>query len=217
MIDHTAARTMMVDTQIRPSDVTRYAIIEAFLTVPREEFVPHDLRSVAYAGADMPLGSGRHALDPRVLAKLIDALDVDGTDMVLHVGCGLGYGTAILAHLAEMVVGVEEDTQLAADATRALSAQGIDNATLHQGPLTAGAPDAAPVDAILIEGGIEALPQPLLDQLAPGGRIAAVFADGAAGQARIGRKSDRGIGWWRAFDATAPLLPGFQAAPSFAF
>ena len=217
MIDYAAARTMMVDTQIRPSDVTRYGIIEAFLTVPREAFVPHDLVSVAYAGTDIPLGGGRHALDPRVLAKLIDALDIGPKDLVLHVGAGLGYGTAILARLAEMVIGLESDGSLAADAGRALAAHGIDNATLQEGPLTDGAPKAAPFDVILIEGGAGHVPAALTDQLAPGGRIGAILQQGAAGQAKIGHRTEAGVSWWRAFDATAPLLPGFEPVESFAF
>jgi len=101
MIDYAAARVAMVDRQVRPSDVTRYPIIAAMLDVPREDFVPEALRPVAYLGEHVPLAPGRVLLDPRVFAKLVDALVVEPNDLVLDLGCGLGYSTAVLARMAE--------------------------------------------------------------------------------------------------------------------
>jgi protein-L-isoaspartate(D-aspartate) O-methyltransferase len=217
MTDFAAAREAMVDTQVRPADVTRYPIIGAMLAVPREDYVPEALRPVAYLGEHVPLGPGRVLLDPRVFAKLLDALDVGPKDLVLDVGCGLGYSTAVLARMAEAVVALEEDATLAGEADALLAAHGVDTAVVQVGPLAAGVPEHGPFDAILIEGAIEVFPQALGDQLKPGGRVAAIFADGPAGLARLGVRSAGGISWRGVFDASAPVLPGFAATKAFEF
>ena len=115
MSEFATRRVMMVDTQVRPSDVTKFPIIDAMLSVPRETFVPDDKREVAYVGENLALAPGRVVLEARTLAKLLDALDVQPGDLVLDLGCGLGYSTAVIARLAETVVAVEEDEALAAD------------------------------------------------------------------------------------------------------
>jgi protein-L-isoaspartate(D-aspartate) O-methyltransferase len=217
MTDFAAAREAMVDRQVRPSDVTRYPIIEALLRVPREDFVPPALRPVAYLGEHVPLGANRVLLDPRVFAKMLDALDLGPDDLVLDVGCGLGYSTAVIARLAEAVIALEEDAAMAAEAEAQLTAHGADNAVVEQGPLAAGIARHGPFDAIIIEGAVEALPDAFAAQLKPGGRIVAIFADGAGGQARLGLRTAQGIAWRRIFDATAPVLPGFQAMKAFEF
>jgi protein-L-isoaspartate(D-aspartate) O-methyltransferase len=217
MIDFAAARETMVDSQVRPSDVTRYPIIAAMLAVPREDFVPAALRPVAYLGEHVPLGPGRVLLDPRVFAKMLDALDPGPADLVLDVGCGLGYSAAVLARMAEAVIALEQDEAMAREAEALLAAQGADNAIVQAGPLAAGVPAHGPFDAILIEGAVERLPEELAGQLKPGGRIAAIFSDGASGQARLGTRFESGIAWRRIFDATAPVLPGFAAMKAFEF
>jgi protein-L-isoaspartate(D-aspartate) O-methyltransferase len=217
MSDYAARRTMMVDTQVRPSDVTRYPIIAAMLSVPREVYVPPSLRDVAYVGKNVDLAPGRVVLEARTLAKILDGLSVEPDELVLDIGCGLGYSTAVVARMAEAVVAVEEDETLAAEAQRALSGQGVDNAAVICAPLAEGSPRHAPFDVILIQGGVETVPQVLIDQLKEGGRIAAVFMEGALGVARIGYKSDGGVTWRFAFNAAAPVLPGFAKTQSFAF
>ncbi|MBA3325288.1 MAG: protein-L-isoaspartate O-methyltransferase [Rhodobacteraceae bacterium] len=217
MIDFPAAREAMVDCQVRPSDVTRYPIILAMLEVPREDYVPAALRAVAYLGDDVPLGGNRVVLDPRVFAKLLDAVDIGPKDLVLDVGCGLGYSAAVIACLAEAVIALEEDAALAAEAEAALAAHGVDNAVVERAPLAAGVPEHGLYDAIVIEGGVERLPAALAGQLKPGGRIVAIFMEGALGQARLGLNTERGLAWRRIFDASAPVLPGFAAAKAFEF
>lgn len=217
MVDYDAAREAMVDRQVRPADVTLYPIIEAMLAVPREKFVPAAQRPVAYVGEHVPLAGGRVLLDPRVFAKLLDALNVGPTDLVLDVGCGLGYSTAVLARMAEAVVAVEADAVMAAEAERLLGEASVDNAVVVTGALAAGDAGHGPYDVILLEGAVEMLPEGLTAQLKPGGRIAAIFLDGARGQARLGLGTAGGIAWRRIFDATAPLLPGFEHAKAFEF
>ena len=144
MTDFAARRVMMVDTQVRPNDVTKYPIIAAMLAVPREEFVPEARREVAYVGENLDLGGGRVVLEPRTLAKMLDALDIQAGDTVLDVGCGLGYSTAIAARMADAVIAVEEDEMLAAQAQARLSAQGADNAVVVGGAMAEGSAKNAP-------------------------------------------------------------------------
>ncbi|MFY0309736.1 protein-L-isoaspartate O-methyltransferase [Leisingera sp. D0M16] len=216
MPDFAERRRMMVDTQIRPSDVTKYPIIEAMLAVPREQFVPDAQREAAYADQNVALGGGRVLLEPRTLAKMLDALDIQNDELVLDVACGLGYSTAVAARVAQMVIGVEEDEDMAADAQALLSETGADNAIVHTGPLADGAAEHGPYDVILVQGGAEELPAPLLAQLKDGGRIAALMMNGALGEVKIGYKSGGAISWRFDFNAGAPVLPGFAAAQEFA-
>lgn len=216
MSEFASRRMTMVDTQVRPSDVTKFPIIEAMLRIPREAYVPDAQRDTAYLGANVDLGGGRVILDPRTLAKMLDALDVQPDQLVLDVGAGLGYSAAVLAWLAQTVVAVEEDESMAAEAQRLLSREGVDNAVVVAGPLAGGAAKHGPYDAIMIEGGVETVPEALLAQLRDGGRIAAVFMEGALGTVRIGRRDGARIDWRPAFHAGAPVLPGFARSREFA-
>jgi protein-L-isoaspartate(D-aspartate) O-methyltransferase len=215
MSEFASRRMMMVDTQVRPSDVTKFPIIDAMLKVPREVYVPRDMREAAYVGENIDIAPGRVILEARTLAKMLDALDIRPDDLVLDLGCGLGYSAAVIAHLADTVVAVEEDEALAAEAQRVLSEEGVDNAVVVTGPLAGGAAKHGPYDVITIEGGVEAVPEALEAQLKDGGRIGAVFLDGALGTVRIGHKIDGRIVWRFAFNAAAPLLAGFARSRSF--
>jgi protein-L-isoaspartate(D-aspartate) O-methyltransferase len=216
MTDFSDRRVMMVDTQVRPSDVTKFPIIEAMLAIPREAYVPAAQREAAYMGENLPIGPGRVMLEPRTLAKMLDTLDIQPTDVVLDVGCGLGYSTAVIARFADAVVGVEEDEALAAAAQGVLAAQGVDNAAVIHGALAGGAAKHGPYDAITVQGGVEVVPSGLISQLKDGGRIACVFMEGALGVVRIGHKRDGNMTWRFAFNAGAPILPGFAAGRVFA-
>lgn len=217
MSDFLARRTMMVDTQVRPSDVTKFPIIEAMLAVPREDFVPAAQREAAYMGENLDLGQGRVLLEPRTLAKMLDALAISNSELVLDVGGAMGYSTAVIAHMAEAVVTVEEDDAMAREAQDALIAAGADNAVVHVGPLVEGAPQHGPYDVIIVQGGVQELPTALTDQLKDGGRIACLFMEGALGEVRVGSKRGSDISWRVAFNATAPVLPSFVRDVSFVF
>jgi protein-L-isoaspartate(D-aspartate) O-methyltransferase len=215
MTNYADRRTMMVDTQVRPSDVTKFPIIQALLTVPREDFVPADKVEAAYVGDNISLGGARVVLEARTLAKMLDALDVQADDLVMDLGCGLGYSSAVIAHMAAAVVAVEEDEALSGDAQSALSEAGADNVILQTGSLAEGAQDHGPYDVIILQGAVEHLPGAILDQLKEGGRIAAIFADGELGTVRIGYKIDGEMHWRFAFNAAAPVLPGFERHRAF--
>jgi len=215
MTDFSARRTMMVDTQVRPSDVTKFPIIEAMLTVAREDFVPAAQREAAYLGENLELGQGRVLLEPRTLAKMLDSLAIDQNELVLDIGCAMGYSSAVIARMAEAVVAVEEDEAMAGEAQEALVAAGADNAALHIGPLTEGAPKHGPYDVIIVQGGVVQVPDALTEQLKEGGRIACVFMEGALGEVRVGYKRAGRISWRMVFNAGAPVLPGFDAVAAF--
>ncbi|KPQ17788.1 MAG: protein-L-isoaspartate(D-aspartate) O-methyltransferase [Rhodobacteraceae bacterium HLUCCO18] len=217
MVDYAKQRVTMVDTQVRPSDVTKFPIIDAMLEVPREAFLPESRRAMAYVGGPIGIAPGRALLDARTIAKMLDAADLEPGDVVLEIGSGTGYCTALLARLVEAVVAVEEDADLASDAEATLSDQGVDNVAIVTGPLVEGHAKAGPYDAILIFGGIEVFPDALGDQLAEGGRVVGIFMNGAHGEARIGLKSDGWLNWRMEFNASAEVLPGFERAETFSF
>ena len=216
MSDFSARRVMMVDTQVRPSDVTKFPIIDAMLIVPREAFVPHSKREAAYVGENLDIGSGRVMPEARTLAKMLDALDILPSDRILDIACGLGYSSAVLARMAASVVAVESDAGLAGAASATLAEIGVANVTVVQGDLAAGAAQSGPYDVITVQGGVQDVPAALLDQLAEGGRIAAIFMQGPLGVVKIGHKAEGRVTWRFAFNATAPVLPGFAKAAAFA-
>ena len=215
MIDFARRRTIMVDTQVRPSDVTKFPVIDAMLSVPRETFVPDALREAAYAGENLAISEARTLLDPRTFAKMLDVADVGPTDLVLDIGCGQGYSAAVIARMAEAVVALEDSAEMCAEAENALGAAGADNVAVVEGPLTAGAAQHGPYDLIMLEGAVEHLPDAILGQLKDGGRIVAIFADARLGTVRIGYNVDGAVNWRFAFNGSAPLLPGFERAPGF--
>ncbi|WP_076450176.1 protein-L-isoaspartate O-methyltransferase family protein [Roseivivax lentus] len=216
MSDYATLRRVMVDTQVRPSDVTKFPIIQAMLTVPREAFLPSDKAEIAYISEPIDIARDRTVLAARTFAKMVDALNVTNDMLVLDIGCGYGYSAAVLARIAEAVVAVEEEADLAAEAPGILSETGADNVIVHEGPLKDGAPEHGPYDAIILEGGIEELPEGIAAQLKEGGRIACLFVEGRLGTVRIGYKIDGHLNWRYAFNASAPILPGFAQARAFA-
>lgn len=209
-----AARLHMIDSQIRPSDVTDPGLLAAFKAVAREHFVPRAAQAVAYAEVPVQVAPGRFLLEPRCFAKLVQLAQIGPQDHVLDVGCATGYSSAVLARIAGKVVALEQDADLLRIASDGLANTGV---TLVQGGLIEGARMEGPFDVIIVEGAIEQTPDTLLSQLAEGGRLVAVMQDGSQGQATLFVKDNGGIGRRAAFDATAPLLAGFKKALGFIF
>jgi protein-L-isoaspartate(D-aspartate) O-methyltransferase len=217
-------RKNMVDNQVRPSDVTDRRILRAMLDVPREPFVAEDARSLAYSDRDLPMvsagepGRSRTLLRPTVLARMIQALDVsEDTSVVLDVGCGTGYGSALLARLAARVFALDDQSELIAHAVRNLALFATTNVTTVTGNLAAGWEAEAPFDAILVEGAVEEIPRALLDQLKDGGRLVAVRNEAGVGRALRWLRDGTSYGQQTLFDAAAPILPGFARQPQFVF
>ena len=220
MFDFAAARRMMVDGQVRTSDVTDQRIIAAMLDLPREWFVPERNASLAYVDLDVAVTAGtpaRRLLKPMVLAKLIQAAEIGPQDRVLDVGCATGYSTALLARLARSVVAVEEDATLARHARENLTAVGAGNAEVVAGALPDGWPAGAPYDVILINGAAEVVPERLLRQLADGGRLVGVIGRAPASKAVLYLAAGGQASALPVFDAAGPALPGFAEPPAFVF
>lgn len=218
MEDYAAARETMVDGQVRPADVTNRHVIEAMLKVPRERFVPSSKVQVAYAETQLEVAAGRQMLQPRTFAKLVDAAELQPTDFVLDVGCATGYSTAVLAMAAKAVVGIESDEALQGRAESTLSALEIDNAAVLVAPLAEGMADQGPYDVIILQGAIAVEPTALLDQLADDGRLVAIVQDhDMSSAAYFWRKTGESVSKRLVFNATAPLLAGFEGEAAFAF
>jgi protein-L-isoaspartate(D-aspartate) O-methyltransferase len=219
MIDSQQQRINMVESQVRPSDITDRRIIRAMLEVPREAFVPSSLRALAYMDGAVPVVDGAEAarclLAPRTFAKLAQLAEIGPDAIVLDVGCATGYSTAVLARLAKSVVAVEVNAELTARARETLSRLGVTNALVLDGELPKGAPMQAPFDAILLEGAVACMPEKLLGQLKDAGRLAAIATDGVFGRANVWRRTGKLFDARPAFDAGAPVLPGFARRPHF--
>ncbi len=212
-------RKTMVDSQLRPSKVNSPNVLEAFLTIPREEFVGKQQRAIAYIDEDLPLPGGRSLMEPMVLARLVQSLEVQADNNVLIVGAATGYGTAIIASLAGSVIAIEARASLVEKAQDALVSIGVDNAAIVKARLVDGYPDEGPYDCILIEGGVESVPENLLQQLAPKGVLAAVYRkpNSPIGVASLWTRSGKKFVRTPIFDACVPNLVEFTSKPEFSF
>ena len=219
MLDFAAARRNMVDSQIRPADITDSRLLAAALEIPRERFVPERNAALAYLDLDVPVSEpgrpARRLLKPMVLAKLLQMAAIGDRDRVLDVGCATGYSSVLLARLAGSVVALEEDAALARQGQQGLA--GLPNAKVVTGPLVAGWPSEAPYDVIVLEGATEIVPQALLRQLKDGGRLVCVLGRGPACKGMLYRSIDGEYSGRPVFDAAAPLLPGFAEPAAFVF
>src|SRR4051794_17389466 len=162
---------LMVDQQLRKRDVTDERVLAAIERVPRELFVPEGLRDRAYEDAALPIGAGQTISQPYMVAKICEALALQGDEHVLDVGSGSGYQAAVLAELADDVDTIERIPELADLARANLAAAGYDSVRVHVGDGTRGLPERAPFDAIAVAAAAPRLPQTLYDQLEPRGRL----------------------------------------------
>lgn len=215
MSDFVAQRLNMVEGQVRANDVTDRRIQDAMAEIPREQFVPAHLDSVAYIDRCIEVAPGRHILDPRCFAKLLQLASIGARDHVLDVGGAGGYSAAVLARLATDVVTLEEDGDLVRIARQRLS--GFQNVRVEQGPLSDGFAGAAPYDVVFVNGALEFRPDTLLAQLKPTGRLVAVIRTAGRGQAHLFVNNDGAISSRVAFDAQVPVLQGFEKASGFVF
>jgi protein-L-isoaspartate(D-aspartate) O-methyltransferase len=168
-INFAAARVFLI-ASLRP-EIGDERVLRAMDRVPREEFVPPDLRRLAYDDRPLPIGHGQTISQPMMVAIMTEVLYLKGGEKVLEVGTGSGYQTAILAELVDRVISVERVPQLADEAAERLKRLGYTNVTVHIAGDVLGRPDDAPYDAILVTAGAPRVPRPLTDQLAPGGRL----------------------------------------------
>lgn len=217
-VDFAAQRLKMVDGQLRTTDVTNAALLDAMLAVPRELFVPEGRRPLAYIDEDVRVDAqGRFLMEPSPFARLVQLADVRANDFVLDIGCATGYSAAVLSRLASSVVALECDAGLAASATSNLSTLGYDNVAVVEGPLQDGYASEAPYDVIVVEGAVDFVPDTLLAQLKDGGRLVAVVGSGHSAMARIYLRDGDTISDRRVFNAAVKPLPGFMREAAFSF
>ncbi|RIK85104.1 MAG: protein-L-isoaspartate O-methyltransferase [Hyphomicrobiales bacterium] len=213
-------RVRMVDGQLRTTDVTDDAILSAMLEIPREEFVPARRRPLAYIDEDIEIARGRPGrflMRASPFAKLVQLAGVRPGDLVLDIGCGPGYSSAVLARIAGFVVALESDSALAGEAGSRLAALGCENVSVIEGPLPAGHAAQAPYDVILIEGAVDEVPAALTEQLKDGGRLVAVVGEGNSGRATLWLKEDGLVSSRPAFNAAVRPLDAFKRVPVFEF
>jgi protein-L-isoaspartate(D-aspartate) O-methyltransferase len=166
-----ARRTRMVDEQLRGRDIVDERVLAAMERVPRELFVPEDLRDRAFDDAALPIGAGQTISQPYMVARIAQELGLDGDEKVLDVGTGSGYQAAVLAELADEVHTIERIPELAEQARRALEAAGYGNVTVHVGDGSRGLPEQATFDAIAVAAAAPGFPNALYEQLNSGGRL----------------------------------------------
>lgn len=208
----------MIDSQIRPNGITDGRIIQAMAALPRELFVPESRRVVAYMDEDIDIGSGRSLMEPMALAKLVQLAEIDPDEKVLHIGCGTGYASALLARLCQSVIAIDADQAFVDAATANLAALQIDNAKAHKAAHADGWKAAEPYDAIVLDGRVPTVPDALLQQLQDGGRLVAVVGDHAVATATVFTRHDGAISSMPAFEASIARLPGVNVdRPAFVF
>ncbi len=217
-MDFAAARRTMVDSQIRPNDVTSPDIVDAFLETPREPFTPKSKALLAYSESEIETSPGRSLWTPRDFAKLVKAAEPKPSDIALIIGAGAGYETAVFSRLVETAIGLEDASNLADAATERIAELGLDRAVFVEGDLFDGLSDQAPFDIIFVNGMVETIPPAWVDQLADGGRLAVVVqADADLGRAQIHTKTGGVVSARTVFDAMPPKFDAFDAAAGFSF
>ena len=212
-------RKSMVDSQIRPNKVIDDAVIAAFASVPRELFVSRQMQNLAYIDEDIHLSGGRFIIEAMVMARMIQALELQKSDNVMSIGAGTGYGSAILSSLVTSVIAIETRAQMVEKAQQIVAGLDIGNVAVVKSRLQDGYPSEAPYQAIIIEGGVEHVPTALFDQLSEGGRLVSVFrpqgrevGEATLWQKRAGHVTSRAL-----FTAQVPVLDEFKLKPKFTF
>ncbi|RCL01738.1 MAG: protein-L-isoaspartate(D-aspartate) O-methyltransferase [Candidatus Tokpelaia sp. JSC085] len=222
-VDFSELRQRMVNNQIRTVGIVQFSVLSAFMHVPREEFVPQDIKNLAYIDESIIVpsrentGFSRYIMAPARLARLVQLADVVKTDSVLDIGANMGYCAAVLSLLAKSVVALEKDSTLTQLAAEALTKNCYDNVTVITGPLTMGYAIQAPYDVILIEGAVDFIPPVLFRQMREGSRLVVVEGHGNAGTARLYVQKNNVISICSSFNLAVKPLPCFLEKAKFIF
>jgi protein-L-isoaspartate(D-aspartate) O-methyltransferase len=220
MFDFQAARTNMVDCQIHPSGISTSAILQAFGAIPREEFLPASVRGMAYADENIAIDKERFLLEPAIHARMIEALAPTKDDVVLDIGGSTGYSAAILSSLVQTVIAVEDKNRYIDDATQIWNRLGVCNVAAFKGPLPKGNPENAPFGLIFMNGAVSEIPETLVEQLSPRGRLITILRKPGEVLGRVTlvqSLGEKGFSSYTLFEAGCPYLPGFEPKPAFTF
>lgn len=217
-INYEALRANMVECQIKPNKVSDPKLIEVLKNTAKEEFVPTALKSVCYVDEDLEIMKGRYLMDPVTFSRLIQEANIKNIDIVLDIGCLMGYSTAILSQLADTVIGVEDEEDTVSEANENISDPLFCNAAVVLGDLNKGFDGHAPYSVIFINGAVSEVPQAIFNQLENGGRLLTIIQkDNKQGVATLFQKHDNKIVEKPLFDASVPYLPSFEPKEKFRF
>ena len=208
--DFAAARLAMVESQLRPQGVTDPMVVDAMGKIAREKFLPPETRPLAYIDRAVLMGDGRFLAAPAVLGSLLTQMMPVRGQHALVVGAGTGYSAAVLKAMGLSVTALESSRELSGAARE----NGLD---VVEGRLDLGWKKAAPYDQILIDGGVEYIPDAIVEQLADGGRLGTALADRGITRLVVGRKAGGAFGYLSLSDAGVPVLPGFTRPTAFSF
>ena len=200
----------MVESQLRPQGVTDPLVLNAMGKLPRENFLPPETRPLAYVDRAVRMGDGRFLAAPAVLGSLLTQMMPVRGQRALVVAAGTGYSAAVLQAMGLVVTALETAPELIALARE----NGIE---VVVGSLEQGWAKAAPYDQILIDGAVDYIPDPLVDQLANGGRLGTALVDRGITRLVVGRKAGGAFGYLSLSDAGVPVLPGFTRPKAFTF
>ncbi len=209
----------MLESQIRPNKVIDEKVLSAFSEIPRELFVQKSMRDIAYIDEDLPLSNGRYLMEPMILARLIQSLELSVSDNVMIIGVGTGYSVAIISQIVASVIGIESRANLIQKAENNLTSLDITNAVLFKERLQDGYSKEAPYNAILIDGGVSFIPDNILNQLANDGRLVSIYRSKAetAGEASLWMRAARKFSRTCLFNAQVPTLEEFKLKQEFSF
>jgi protein-L-isoaspartate(D-aspartate) O-methyltransferase len=211
------ARKSMLQGQIFTNQVTDGRVLDALKTVPREDFVAEKYKNVAYIDDDIPLGGGRYLPQPLVFARMLQLAEIEKSHRVLDIASGTGYSAAVIALLAKEVIALEADSELTASASVNLNKLDVENVNLVAGDLLMGAPEYKLYDVIMIEGTVEYIPETILKQLKPGGRLVTVLAKEKLGNIVVVHKGEKISTTATHFQATTQRLEEFAKPKGFSF
>lgn len=225
MFNFAQARTNMVDGQIHTAGVVNPALLQAFQTIPRESFVPENRRNIAYCDENIHLGHGRYLVEPIAYSKMLQAADLKPDDVVLNIGGGTGYSSAILSTMVSTVVALDNNEEFVKKSQTVLDGLDICNVVFLKGDHRKGSPKHAPYSLIIINGSVVDIPEELLAQLSPEGRLIAIVKkpDEVLGNVVIMHKNnskdlgETGFSSYTLFSAGCPYLEGFEPRSNFVF
>lgn len=216
MSDFLKIRQNMLNGQLIPEYLESPHLIKAFLTLPREKFVPHQLKGIAYMDADFPLKRRRRLLRPAVLGRLLEALNPQETDNILYIAGGTGYGPALLSQTVHKVIALDEEESFTQETERLADELKLSSLEAVLGPLTQGWEAEAPYDKILIEGCVDTIPAKLIGQLREGGQLITLKHDKGQRAIRITKKQNTSTEIYL-FDAFGQRLQAFRSEKTFIF
>jgi len=219
MTNYAKSRKTMVECQLEPNNITSEAILEAFDLIPREAFVPEDMKGIAYADEDLSLGARGFLQEPVVLARMLEVAKLDPSENVLNIGDCTGYSAAVLANLVRAVVTIEDEQCPLTEAKAVWAGLNATNISLTKGDYAQGCAQMAPYDLILINGAMATVPTVLLSQLSDGGRLVGVLKESGrkTGSIVMIKRIGDAYSTQKFFDAAAFYVRGFEPVPAFIF